>query len=193
MCLMTQRVFVDANVLSSPTLCSWLFMLQLNTEGMFQTHTSQDVIVEAGNALRNQKPEAPGKLIDDFLTRVGRYTEIVAGYPGGKVHWIEDPGDWHVHHAASHSGADYLLTNDSGLSGSDETNYEVYTCDEFFMLINDSAPLATYAVVLDQASYWARKNGKQLPEVLRGAACPEFADVVRAHLQRAARTSRDLR
>lgn len=183
---MTQRVFVDANVLSSPTLYNWLFMLQLEAEGMFQTHTSEDVIMEAGNALRNKRPEAPSKLIKDFLKKVRTYTEIVDPYPGGRVSWISDPGDWHVHHAATCSGADSLLTNDSDLTASDETNYEVYKSDDFFMLINNSAPHATYNVTLKQAAYWAKRDGRQLPDVLKAAGCPMFATVVGGYLRQAA-------
>lgn len=183
----TQRVFVDANVFFSRTLRDWLFLLRKESGGgMFHIHTTWDVITETGARLRDNHPNASGELIADMMKKIEIYVdEILISFPGGAVDGIEDAGDWHVHHAAESCRAHILLTEDGGFN-SDTTHYETYSCDEFFLEIGRSAPHVVRNVVDFQAPYWASRGGKQLPDALRDAGCPEFADYVLTHLQDAA-------
>lgn len=188
---MTQRVFVDANVLFSKTLYDWLFLLRIESKGgMFQIHTSWDVINEAGARLRDEHPDWSGAGISSLMEKIQKiFDEIVKVYPGGQVEGIADEGDWHVHHAAEACHADILLTQDLGFD-SDDTHYEVYTCDEFFVEVEKSAPDVVQRVVEFQVPYWAKQGGKQLPDALRDAGCPNFAEVALKHIQKLAMSSK---
>ncbi|MCP3425645.1 PIN domain-containing protein [Rothia sp. AR01] len=185
---MTQLVFVDANVLFSRTRRDWLFLLRRETGGsLFRLCTSVEVLHEVGARLRNANPAADSSLIGQFHERVDRFLDhMVAGYPGGPVEGIEDHDDWHVHHAAMHCRADALLTEGQGFLSA-ETGYEVYDCDEFFQEVAWLAPNATREVTRFQAAYWAARAGSQLPDALRAAGCPRFAEVVLGHLRGLAR------
>lgn len=189
-CPMTQRVFVDANVLYSRTLYDWLFLLRVESNGeLFQIHTSWDVINEAGARLRDNHPEWSGAGISSLMKKIQTiFDEIITVYPGGQVDGIADEGDWHVHHAAEACHADILLTEDTGFE-SDDTHYEVYTCDEFFVEIEKSAPEVVGRVVKRQVPHWAKRGGKQLPDALRDASCPKFAEVALKHIQKLAMAS----
>ena len=184
---MTQRVFVDANVLLSRTLRDWLFLLRVESNGgLFQIHTSWDVISETGARLRDNHPQADGNLLSELIVKIQDCVDEVLGtYPGGPVEGISDEGDWHVHHAAEACRADILLTEDKGFA-SDNTHYEVSNCDEFFSEIDRSAPDVVKRVAEMQSTYWYKKHGKQLPDALNDAHCPEFADVILRHLQKMA-------
>lgn len=186
---MAQRVFIDSNVLYSRTLRDWLFMLRLETQGgMFQIHTTWDVITEVGARLRDNHPKAPGTLVAKVVKKCQEhFDEILEDYPGGPVPGIADEGDWMVHHAAEACRADVLLTQDQGFE-SDESCYEAYTCDDFFVELHKSAPAAVKLVAEKQMNFWAAKNGKGVPDALRDAGCPEFAEVVLAHIRHMALT-----
>ncbi|REE04255.1 PIN domain-containing protein [Citricoccus muralis] len=181
---MTQRVFLDANVLYSRTLRDWLFKLRLETRGgMFQLHTTWDVIAETSARLRDNHPEAPSSLISGLMEKIEMCVdEVITVYPGGPVEGIADAGDWHVHHAAEACRADVLITEDEGFN-SDDAHYEVYSCDEFFLEVGRSAPDVVQSVAQQQASYWAQRGGKQLPDALRDAKCGQFAEVILNHLK----------
>lgn len=186
-CPMNQRVFIDANTLYSRTLRDWTFLLRLNTNDMFQLHTSWDVITEAAARLRDKHPASNGALVTTLIERVQDVLdEIVTAYPGGPVEWIADEGDWHVHHAAVAAQADILLTEDQRFS-SDKTPYEVLTCDEFFLEVATAAPHETKEVLQRQAEYWGKKpQSKQVPEALRLSGCEEFALWAEAELKKIA-------
>lgn len=181
---MAQRVFVDANVLFSRTLRDWLFLLRIESNGgMFQLHTTWDVIAEAGARLRDEYPNTSGDLLASLMKKIQECVdEVVTAFPGGPVEGIADEGDWHVHHAAEACRAHVLLTDDTGFE-SDDSHYEVYTCDDFFLEVGRSAPDVVKRVVETQALYWSRRSGKQLPDALRDAGCLEFADVVLGFLK----------
>ncbi|MHC6177272.1 PIN domain-containing protein [Glutamicibacter sp. X7] len=185
---MPQRVFVDANVLFSRTLRDWLFLLRVESKGgLFQIHTTWDVIAETGSHLRNKYPEASGALVSSLIDRCQElFDEILVGFPGGAVDHIADREDWHVHHAAMACQAAILLTEDHGFV-SEETSYETYNCDEFFTEISSSSTMTVRTVADMQAKYWATRGGRALPDALRDADCPVFADIVQQHLRQIAR------
>ena len=161
---MAQRVFVDAKVLYRRTLRDWQFMLRLEAEPcVLQLHTTWGVIDETGARLRDQHPRAPGGLIAELMQKCQEhFDEILEDLPGGPVAGIADEGDWHVHHAVEASRADILLTEDSGFD-SDESYYEAYNGDDFFVEISVSAPDAVKRVVESQASYGAARDGDRFP------------------------------
>lgn len=184
---MALRVFVDANVLYSRTLRDWLFMLRLETGGgVFQLHTTWDAITETGATLRDNFPDAPGGLVANVVKNCQKhFDEILENFPGGPVASIADEGDWYVHHAAEASRANILLTQDQGFE-SDESNYEVFNCDDFFLEVFRSAPDAVKRVIAQQVPYWADRGGKQVPDALRAADCPKFAEATLGHIQQMA-------
>lgn len=186
---MTQRVFVDANVLFSRTLTDWLLISRSFSDGgMFQIHTSLDVIHEMGARLRDNHPEWAGVTISKKVEKIQEiFDEIVKDFPGGKVEGIDDEGDWHVHHAAEACRAHILLTDDKGFE-SDDTHYEVYTCDDFFVELEKSDPDLVQRVLDFQLKYWAKREGKQLPDALRAAECPKFAEVILGRIKKLAYT-----
>jgi hypothetical protein len=87
------------------------------------------------------------------------------------------------------SRADILLTsNGRDFGDADLLPYEIYTPDEFFLLVDDSAPEQVRRVTLKQVKYWEAKehrgeNVKPLNVALADAGCNEFATRVRLHLQ----------
>ena len=184
---MLQRVFLDANVLCSRTLRDWTCLLRLRTDGMFQLHTTEDVLAETIRTLRRLRPDLPGGAVTRLRTAVlGAIDELVEDFDATVPYTGSDPDDRHVHAAALACGAHILLTEDRGFVTNDDTAYEVYRCDEFFVLVDDSAPWIVRDVVREQARYWSsRPRGarKSLPGALRDADCPTFAGRVERHLR----------
>lgn len=193
-----QVVFADANVLYSRTTRDWLFLLRrASAGGMFTVITSEDVIAETTYHLRKKFPLADGDMIATLHHQIANSCDdIVRKFPGGKKSPSADIHDSHVHAAATHAKADYLLTSDSGFTRlSDEVrdslSYEVYTPDELFCLIADSAPQVVRNVAVEQIAYWASKSeqdGRQrsLVERLGAAGCPQFAVYVQTQIKQLA-------
>ena len=66
---------------------------------------------------------------------------------------------------------------------SESAPYTVYAPDDFFVLVDDSAPEHVRAAVLQEVAYWlSRGQEPHLPQNLRKAGCPVFAERVRTHL-----------
>ncbi|MFD1716175.1 PIN domain-containing protein [Amnibacterium flavum] len=184
--MIIQRVFVDANVLYSRTLRDWLFMLRNEIEGMFQLHTSRDVIVEVLYQLRRNHQDMDGGVIVNLHDKItAAVDEILDDFDASISYTGEDPNDRHVHAAAVACAAQILLTEDAGLTSDDETTYEVWNCDDFFVLIDDSAGWFVERVVRDQHRYWSARPGrpKSIVKALEDARCPQFAKRVAKHLR----------
>lgn len=188
---MATRVFVDADVLFSRTLRDWLFLLKLESTGeLFTVATSLDVIVEATARYRDRYPTVNGAVITSMFNRINaNVDELVQEYAVDGTFVGVDEGDSHVDAAARACRADVLLTQDTDWHGlapeqSDQLHYEVQRPDDFFCIIDASAPGVVNAAVVIQTKYWFAKNGEaDLPERLRRAGCPNFADRVRLQLQ----------
>lgn len=185
--MLLQRVFVDANVFCSRTLRDWTCLLRLHTNGMFQLHTSEDVLAETIRTMRRLHPDASGGATTRLRAAIlGSIDELVEEFDASITYAGTDPDDRHVHAAAVACRAHILLTEDRGLTSVDESMYEVYRPDEFFVLIDDSAPWMVREVVRSQAKYWSTKPSgqrKSLSQALRDAGCPEFAKRVERHLR----------
>lgn len=185
------RVFVDANVLHSRTLRDWLLLLRLrqSVPGMFQLHTTEDVIAEVMVTLRRRHPLIVGRALATVRRHiVESIDEVVEDFDPAAVAYVgEDPNDRHVHAAAVASQADILLTTDQGLlsmADLDDLPYEIFTPDDFFVLVDDSSKALVAAVTEEQRRYWARKKHHSgLEDALIKAGCPGFAARVREHLR----------
>lgn len=177
---------VDANVWS---LRDWVLMLE--QEGAsYKTFWTEDILAEVLYHLRREHPTWDGGKILDARRK------IIATVEGGHVEdftvdgscpW-KDPDDQHVHAAALACCAGYVLTNDKGFMDPsvepDELPYEVYRPDDFFVLVDDSAPQVVRAVIARQVRYWSeRGRDLDLCSSLRSSGCPEFARRVLRHLQ----------
>lgn len=109
--------------------------------------------------------------------------EIDPNFPGS------DQFDAHLHSAAVARGATIILTcNGQDLLPEsldpDELPYEIYTPDEFFVLLDDSASELVREVTTRQLEYFLRKHQEvDLPGRLRKAGAPQFALRVAHHLQ----------
>lgn len=187
---MTHRVFVDSNVLASRTLRDWIFLLRLQTPGMFQLHSTPDVIAEAIRAWRRLNPTADGGVGVALDARIREnLDEVLMDFRGDIPFAGSDPDDQHVHAAAVWTQADILLTaNHRDFGDPDDLPYEIQTPDEFLVLVDNSSPTLVRAVVREQNDYWQNKranghNVKPLDQALVDAGCPEFASRVLAHLR----------
>jgi predicted nucleic acid-binding protein len=187
---MSTRVLVDANVLNSGTLRDWLALLHVESDSLFSVYWTEDILAETMYHLRRDHPDWPGhktRAISDKIRGVfegGRVEDFV---PDGSFIG-PDPNDQHVHAAALARSANILLTADSAFSSSAaqaaESPYEVYEPDDFFVLVNDSAPDLVRALISNQQHYWLTRHGRaNLPQALISAGCHGFADKVRRHLQ----------
>lgn len=180
------RVFVDSNVYFSRTQRDWLGLLYLHGDSpLFSVHWSEDVLAEVVYHLRKSHPTWPGRRISAIRDRLTEVFETgrVADFPTTDGRDVRDPHDAHVHAAALACRADILLTNNtSDFLARDD--YDVLSPDEFFVLIDDSAPHAVHAATRGQASYWGRRDSDpDIPARLRAAQCPDFAERVLAHLK----------
>ncbi|QPZ38151.1 PIN domain-containing protein [Paramicrobacterium chengjingii] len=186
----TSRVFVDSNNLASRTLRDWLFLIQQDSPGLYTTHTSFDVLVEAVRVRRRLHPKANGSLTSRFRdTLRENLNEVLEEFPGNVAFDGDDPDDHHVHAASLACRADMMLTdNYRDFGNPDALPYEVFSSDDFFLLVQDSAPQSVHRAVLTQSEYWQRfSNSKPLDVALRDAGCPLFASRVAHHLERAKR------
>lgn len=189
---MVTRVFVDANVLFSRTLRDWLFLLKLRSNArMFTVASSLDVIAETIARVRDSKPLASGAMTANLKRRIeGNLDEVIEEFDNDGSFPGADVEDVHVHAAAVGCGADILLTSDNGWSDltpdeSDNLPYDAYHPDDFFCLVDDSAPQCVRQVVTEQLQYWHGRDGDvNLSERLKAAGCPNFAKRVRQHLLR---------
>ncbi len=184
---MFQRVFVDANVLVSKTTRDWLLLVHAVLEGMFQLHTTEDVFAEVFRTIRKKNPRLDGGAITRIRHQlVTSFDELIEDFDGSTPFPGRDEGDIHVHAAAVASKAHIVLSSDNGFTDIDPDllPYEVFKPDEFFMLIQSSAPNAVREVTSLQVQYWQKKKGsKTLVQALIDARCPVFAAAVEEHLR----------
>lgn len=159
---------------------------------MFQLHSTEDVLAETLYRLRRKHPKWDGGQISRLRSRIiDVLDELVEDYNVEIPYDGSDPNDRHVHSAAVASHADILLTADGGfatLASANALPYSVYSCDDLFVLIDDSGSRAVQRVVDRQRDYWNRKREegkpvKALVEALTGAGCPKFAARVQEHLR----------
>lgn len=156
---------------------------------MFLLYTSEDVLAELLSKLRDNNPRWDGGKISRIRATITEvFDEIVQDFDGSIDYQGEDPDDFHVHAATVAAKADILVTCDKLLlnqPNADKLSYEAFHPDDFFVLVNDSAPLNVRAATMDQLRFYVGKFGEKnsgLVDALIVAKTPQFADVVRTHL-----------
>ncbi len=179
-------VFVDANVLYSRTLRDWLGLLYTIPDvPPFQVFWTEDVLAETIYHLRRSHLDWSGGRLSAIRDRIAGTFEAgrVADFPIDAGWSGQDPNDAHVHSAARACQADILLTADTGDFDDDSAPYSVYSPDDFFTLVDDSSPGLVREATASEGRYWlGRGREPHLPQSLRVAACPVFAERVRCHL-----------
>lgn len=183
------RVFVDADVLFSRTLRDWLFLLRnASGGGTFTLGSSEDVLAEVIARLRDSRPNLSGASISILRQRlIEQLDELVDDFAVAPWMLERDAGDAHVRAAATAGQFEMLLTCDGVLLGDPQhhgqAHYEPIDPDQFFVLFDDSSPSTVAAVTSDQVRYFMKRDGEvDLPEALRRAGCPVFAERVNGHL-----------
>ncbi|WP_270451452.1 PIN domain-containing protein [Kocuria marina] len=181
---MTQRVFVDADVLFSKTLMDWLFLLREANPAMFQVHSTEDVFAEVIANMRKKCPTAPGhRTVQRAQLIRENLDEVLKDFPSDLDFTGTDRHDYHVHAGAVSGRADLVLTcNDPhDITTTPETEpYEVIHPDEFFILVTDSNPACAIPIARRQIKYWSAKSSHlQLDQALLKAGCPQFASRIR--------------
>lgn len=184
-------VLPDANIWCSATLHSWFGLISAETIGSWTFHWTEDILAEAIYHRRKRFPLAPARQIDAIRDRLMHTMgqNRISGFPIDDSVTYPDEYDAHVHSAAVHEGIAIIVSDDrTGFTGlypdPDDCPYEVHTADEFLTLVADSAPQVVDAVITIQLTYWTSKGHSfSLPEKLRRAQAPNFAEYVRARLQ----------
>jgi len=154
---------------------------------MFHLRWTEDILAELVYHIRKKHPHYSDAQVGGIRDR------IIAVAPHGRIKgYVIDSGlaytddyDAHLHAAAEHGGVQYVVTDDKRFLDFAEANdeiltYEVYTADDFLMLVNQSSPAAVREVMLEQIDYQRRRGGTfNLPTSLDAAGATQFAQVIR--------------
>lgn len=184
---MSAGVLTDANILYSRTLRDWICLLACRRAPIFHLKWTEDILAELVYHIRKKHPHYSDAQVGGIRDR------IIAVAPHGRIKGYvidsdlayTDDYDAHLHAAAEHGGVQYVVTNDNRFLDFAEANddildYEVYTADDFLMLVNRSSPGAVREVLLEQIDYHRRRGGAfNLPASLESSGAPQFADVIR--------------
>lgn len=180
---MTQRVFVDANILFSKTLMDWLYFLRQENPTMFQIYATEDVFAEVLANMRKKWPKAAGSKTV-FRAQLMRKVmdEVIKDFPSDLAFTGNDPEDYHVHAGATAGRADLILTcnHPADITTTPHAEqYDIMHPDAFFVLVADSNPSCLIPIAREQMKYWAqREDQRQLDDALTRAGCPQFASRV---------------
>jgi predicted nucleic acid-binding protein len=188
----SQIVLIDSNVLYSRTLRDWVALLHSKSKGsVFRARYTEDIMAEVIYRLRRNHPDWPGQILLKIRQRLEGAFEgcLVEKYEIDSNFLGKDPHDAHVHSAALACKAHMLLTSngkDFLPSGTelDTLAYEVWTPDDFLMLVNETAPELVREVISFQLAHFMKDGDEvDLPGALRKAESPNFALCVAHHLQ----------
>lgn len=185
-------VLPDANVLYSRTLRDWICLLATRSgPPLFRLRWTEDVLAELVYHLRKKHPHFSDQQIGGVRDRIISVAEHgrIRGYEIDPDLEYTDKYDAHLHAAAEHGGIQYVITNDRGfhdfaVANDDLLGYEVYTPDDFLMLVHRDAIATVREALLDQITYH-RRLGKpfNLASRLEAAQAPKFAAVIREMMQ----------
>ncbi|WP_278314942.1 PIN domain-containing protein [Lolliginicoccus levis] len=182
------RALVDSNVLYSRTLRDWIALMYLaKANTCFDILWTEDIMAEVIYHLRKNHPHLADEQVGGVRRRLAATfaAGAVTGYAIDPSAHYPDIYDAHVHCAAVHARADYIITlNASDFEGIDDQPYEVYSPDDFLVLIDDSAPEIAHEALHKQMRYHLGKGSPfSLPRSLVAAGAPVFADRIRQHAQ----------
>lgn len=158
---------------------------------MFHLTWTEDILAELVYHIRKKHSHYSDAQVGGIRDR------IIMVAPHGRIKdYVIDSGleytdkfDAHLHAAAEHGGVQYVVTNDKPYldfaAANDEIlSYEVYTADDFLMLVNQSSPMAVREVLLEQIDYHRRRGGAfNFPVSLEKAGAPQFAEVIRGMMR----------
>lgn len=192
----------DANVLYSRTLRDWICLLA-NRSGppLFHLRWTEDILAELVYHLRKKHPHFSDPQIGGVRDRIIAVAEHgrIRGYEIDPDLTYTDKYDAHLHAAAEHGGVEYIITadrkfHDFAVAHDDDLGYEVYTPDDFLMLVHRDSYATVLDVLLDQIKYHGRGGRKfNLVASLAAAGAPKFAAAIREmmHTSDAARAVKD--
>ncbi|WP_332520260.1 PIN domain-containing protein [Speluncibacter jeojiensis] len=186
------NVLPDANVLYSRTLRDWICLLA-NRSGppLFRLCWTEDILAELVYHLRKNHPHFSDQQIGgvrDRITAVAEHGRI-RGYEIDPGLEYTDEYDAHLHAAAEHGRVQYVITSDKGFhrfaaDNDDLLGYEVYTPDDFLMLVHKDSIITVREALLDQIAYHRRRGGSfNLVSRLESAPAPNFAAAIRTMMQ----------
>ncbi|PLW02554.1 hypothetical protein AY498_06655 [Corynebacterium ulcerans] len=184
-------VLPDANIWFSTTLHAWIGLLAAETLGSWSFYWTEDILAEAIYHKRREYPKTSSHQIEAIRDRLMTVMaeNRITGFAIDESVSYSDTFDAHVHSAAIHGRIQIIVTQDykdfAGLySNSDDCPYEVFTPDEFLLLVAESVPEAIDVVIEQQFSYYMQKSHSfNLAQKLISAGCPHFAEYVRTRLQ----------
>ena len=187
---MPTRVLLDANVLVSRTLRDAIFLIQIESPGMFATCWTEDILAETLYHLRRRNPQLDGRVVAAVRDKVSQVmSERIEGYPILEMPGLADRDDRHVHSAAVAGQVGILVTDDRGFLDLDPASmgalsYDIVSADGFLVLADDSGPDAVRRMVRRQWEYWrGRDPASDLPARFVAAGCPAFAERVAGHIR----------
>ncbi|WP_084497281.1 hypothetical protein [Nocardia amamiensis] len=155
---------------------------------MFQIFWTEDIMAEMLYWRRKKNPFLSEVQVGGIRRTVAATfgdDSVITGYKIDETVSYPDAFDAHVHCAAIHGRIDIVLTANPIDFDFDDLPYEIYSADDFFQLIDDSEPELVRRVMEEQLKYWVPRKGKALPEALRAADSPGFAERVRIYLHAA--------
>ncbi|MDC4233904.1 PIN domain-containing protein [Actinomyces sp. B33] len=181
-----QRVLVDTNVWYSRTLRDWICLLALHGgSDIYTVIWTDDILAELQYSLRRKYPQLEGGKIAILREK------IEETFPDGRIRDYSidvdgpDPLDGHVRGAARSGEADYVVTCNTKDFNGDDLPYEVYTPDEFFLLVHASSPdVVERAARVYDAYYESSGHDYLVAERLRSAGACGFAKIVASILSR---------
>ncbi|AUH70061.1 MULTISPECIES: PIN domain-containing protein [Gordonia] len=182
----------DANVLYSRTLRDWICLLAARSgPPLFHLRWTEDVLAELVYHLRKNHPHYSDHQVGGVRQRIIKVAVHgrIEGYEVDSAFEYTDEYDAHLHAAAEHGRIQYVVTNDRGFHRFAEANderlgYEVYTPDDFLMLVHRDAIATVREALLDQITYHCRLGRPfNLADRLEAAQAPTFAAAIRAMMQ----------
>ncbi|WP_278260991.1 PIN domain-containing protein [Nocardia sp. AG03] len=182
----------DANVLYSRTLRDWICLLA-NRSGppLFHLRWTEDILAELVYHLRKNHPHFSDPQIGGVRDRIIAVAEHgrIRGYEIDRRLTYTDKYDAHLHAAAEHGRVEYVITadrrfHDFAVAADDLLGYEVYTPDDFLMLVHRDSIATVREVLLAQIEYQGRGGRNfNLVASLAAAGAPEFAAAIREMMQ----------
>lgn len=183
-------VLPDANIWVSATLHSWFALIANETTRAWTFHWTEDIMAEAVKGRRRRFPKSSSKQMEDLRARlldIFGENKITSFPHDGSVTYSDD-FDAHVHSAAVHAGIAMVVTDnikdfENLYADPDECPYDLFTADQWLMVVAKSEPSAVDKAILQQHSYWSQYGKHNLPRKLEDAGCADFAAYVRMRLQ----------
>lgn len=180
-------------VLYSRTLRDWIVLLALRKgPPLFDLRWSEDIMTETLFHLRKKHPFWDETQIGGLRRRMDKlfgHDAQISGYRVDAELNYTDPHDAHVHAAAVHGRVQYVVSNDKKFgeftaAHDEKLEYELYTADDFLVLIDDNSAPTVRSVLTEQIDYYRTREGSfNLVKLLQSAGAASFADRISGHLQ----------